>query len=146
MATGRMSPVQFCLLASGLSVLVYYLTNNPRCPPPISAPLAGSNLHPAEDKLHICVTGGAGYIGSHAAQRLLQDGHAVTAIDNLSRGNIGAIRVLQQMAHPGQFQFIKADLGDALLIKSIFLDSHFDLVMHFAAVAYVGASSFEYDR
>jgi hypothetical protein len=138
--SGRMTAVQFCFLASGLSLLVYYLTNNPRCATNLSTSSMGGPLRPTgDDKLHICVTGGAGFIGSHAVQRLLHDGHAVTAIDNLSRGNIGAIRVLQQLAHPDQFQFVEADLGDGSLVTKIFIDSQFDLVMHFAAIAYVGA-------
>jgi UDP-arabinose 4-epimerase len=93
---------------------------------------------------HVLVTGGAGYIGSHAALRLLTDSYRVTIVvnfrnteqmlyvlyfprylfyltkyvlifkDNLSRGNIGAIRVLQKLfPEPGRLQFIYADLGDA---------------------------------
>jgi hypothetical protein len=56
--------------------------------------------------------GGAGYIGSHAALFLLENGYHVTALDNLSRGNVGAIHVLQQIAIPGRFNFIKTDLSD----------------------------------
>ena len=40
------------------------------------------------------ITGGAGYIGSHAALRLLEDGHAVTVVDDLSRGHREAIDLL----------------------------------------------------
>ncbi|MGH7132012.1 MAG: NAD-dependent epimerase/dehydratase family protein, partial [Phycisphaerales bacterium] len=39
--------------------------------------------------MNIAVTGGAGYIGSHAALRLLRDGHRVVVLDNLSRGHTG---------------------------------------------------------
>ncbi|KAK3172228.1 hypothetical protein Dsin_032841 [Dipteronia sinensis] len=42
---------------------------------------------------HVLVTGGAGYIGSHAALRLLKDKYRVTIVDNLSRGNLGAVKV-----------------------------------------------------
>ena len=52
--------------------------------------------------LRVLVTGGAGYIGSHCALRLLEDGHAVTIVDNLSRGNVGAIHALQKVAAPNQ--------------------------------------------
>ncbi|KAJ4976312.1 hypothetical protein NE237_001418 [Protea cynaroides] len=93
---------------------------------------------------HVLVTGGAGYIGSHAAYRLLKDSHRVTIVDNLSRGNIGAIKVLQeQFPEPGRLQFIYADLGDAKAVNKIFAENAFDAVMHFAAVAYVGESTLE---
>lgn len=70
---------------------------------------------------HILVTGGAGYIGSHASLRLLEDGHMVTIVDNLSRGNLGAVHVLQQLfPHPNQLQFIYADLGDKKAVDEIF--------------------------
>lgn len=93
---------------------------------------------------HVLVTGGAGYIGSHAALRLLNDFYRVTIVDNLSRGNLGAIHVLQQLfPEPGRLQFIYADLGDAKSVQKIFSENAFDAVMHFAAVAYVGESTLD---
>ncbi|XP_020096003.1 probable UDP-arabinose 4-epimerase 1 [Ananas comosus] len=93
---------------------------------------------------HVLVTGGAGYIGSHAALRLLKDSYRVTIVDNLSRGNIGAIKALQNLfPEPGRLQFIYADLGDAKTVNRIFAENAFDAVMHFAAVAYVGESTLE---
>lgn len=63
---------------------------------------------------HVLVTGGAGYIGSHAALRLLKDSYRVTIVDNLSRGNLAAVKILQELfPEPGRLQFIYADLGDA---------------------------------
>lgn len=93
--------------------------------------------------MHVLVTGGAGYIGSHATIRLLEDGHRVTIVDNLSRGNIGAVRYLQNFADPGKLQFVKADLGDLKAVDRIFSDNAIDVVIHFAAVAYVGESMAE---
>ncbi|KAG6387033.1 hypothetical protein SASPL_152215 [Salvia splendens] len=93
---------------------------------------------------HVLVTGGAGYIGSHAVLRLLRDSYRVTIVDNLSRGNMGAVRVLQGLyPEPGRLQFIHADLGDAAAVEKIFTENAFDAVMHFAAVAYVGESTSE---
>lgn len=93
---------------------------------------------------HVLVTGGAGFIGSHAVLRLLKDSHRVTIVDNLSRGNMGAVKVLQQLfPEPGRLQFIYADLGDAAAVEKIFSKNAFDAVMHFAAVAYVGESTAE---
>lgn len=91
---------------------------------------------------HVLVTGGAGYIGSHAALRLIKESYRVTIVDNLSRGNLGAIRVLQELfPEPGRLQFIYADLGDKKSVDKIFSENKFDAVMHFAAVAYVGEST-----
>lgn len=93
---------------------------------------------------HVLVTGGAGYIGSHAALRLLKDSYRVTIVDNLSRGNMGAVKILQELfPQSGQLQFIYADLGDAKAVNKIFAENAFDAVMHFAAVAYVGESTLE---
>lgn len=62
--------------------------------------------------------------------------------DNLSRGNLGAVKILQELfPEPGRLQFIYADLGDAKAVNKIFTENAFDAVMHFAAVAYVGEST-----
>lgn len=134
-----MSPVQMGLLAASLSLLVYYLTMSTACSQAQQG-FFGTPLQAADTKHHVLVTGGSGYIGSHATKRLLEDGHAVTVVDNLSRGNLGAIRILQRIAKPGRFQFIEADLGDSHAVLQIFNSCRVDLVMHFAAVAYVGES------
>ncbi|KAF3506814.1 hypothetical protein F2Q69_00009217 [Brassica cretica] len=97
-----------------------------------------------EGVTHVLVTGGAGYIGSHAALRLLKDSYRVTIVDNLSRGNLGAVKVLQGLfPEAGRLQFIYADLGDAKAVDKIFSENAFDAVMHFAAVAYVGESTLD---
>ncbi|KAJ4702827.1 UDP-arabinose 4-epimerase 1 [Melia azedarach] len=97
-----------------------------------------------EGVIHVLVTGGAGYIGSHTSLRLLKDSYRVTIVDNLSRGNIGAVKVLQELyPEPGRLQFIYADLGDAAVVNKIFSENSFDAVMHFAAVAYVGESTLD---
>jgi UDP-glucose 4-epimerase len=87
--------------------------------------------------MNVLVTGGAGYIGSHAALRLLDLGHAVTVVDDLSRGNRGAVEVL---ARHGDFQFVESDLAALAPIEDAMRRRKIDLVMHFAALAYVGES------
>jgi UDP-glucose 4-epimerase len=87
--------------------------------------------------MNVLVTGGAGYIGSHAALRLMADGHAVTVIDDLSRGNLGAIGVLRAA---GDVQFVKTDIGDAKTVADLLRDRSIEVVMHFAALAEVGES------
>jgi UDP-glucose 4-epimerase len=87
--------------------------------------------------MNVLVTGGAGYIGSHAVLRLLADGHAVSVIDDLSRGNRGAIDALAPL---GDLHFVEGDFGDRGLLDGLFRDRAIDTVMHFAALAYVGES------
>ncbi|KAJ8544671.1 hypothetical protein K7X08_017254 [Anisodus acutangulus] len=67
--------------------------------------------------------------------------------DNLSRGNLAAVRILQELLpEPGRLQFIYADLGDAKAVDNIFSQNAFDAVMHFAAVAYVGESTLDHPK
>lgn len=121
---------------TGLCILMFKQRPN------FSTPCEFSHHEPGV--IHVLVTGGAGYIGSHAALRLLNDSYRVTIVDNLSRGNLGAIEVLRQLfPKPGRLQFIYADLGDAKAVHKIFSENAFDAVMHFAAVAYVGESTLD---
>lgn len=87
--------------------------------------------------MRVLVTGGAGYIGSHAALRLLDEGHEVTVVDNLSRGNAGAVEVL---ARAGDFQFVEASLADREVVEEALRRRRIELVLHFAAFAYVSES------
>src|ERR1035437_7207017 len=76
------------------------------------------------------VTGGAGFIGSHLVERLLSEGHEVTALDNLSVGRKSNIAHLE--ANP-KFKFVEADIG-----RREDIESHFkgiDWVFHLAARA-----------
>lgn len=127
------------LMAAGLTALCILMLKQS---PSFNAPSSFSRHEPGVT--HVLVTGGAGYIGSHAALRLLKDSYRVTIVDNLSRGNLAAIKVLQQLfPEPGRLQFIYADLGDAKTVHKIFSENAFDAVMHFAAVAYVGESTLD---
>jgi UDP-glucose 4-epimerase len=87
--------------------------------------------------MNILVTGGAGYIGSHAVLRLLEDGHPVTVVDNLSRGHREAIEILRPL---GDLHFAEGEVGDGALLVDLLRDRAIDVVMHFAARAYVGES------
>jgi len=82
--------------------------------------------------MRVLVTGGAGYIGSVVADRLLRGGHSVTVLDNLSKG--------RQQAVPSQAEFVLADTGDAPALDRIFDAGRFDAVMHFAAFIEAGES------
>ncbi|MYT72659.1 MULTISPECIES: UDP-glucose 4-epimerase GalE [unclassified Streptomyces] len=74
------------------------------------------------------VTGGAGYVGSVVAQHLLEAGHEVTVLDNLSTGFREGV--------PAGAAFVEGDIRDA----AKWLDDSFDAVLHFAAFSQVGES------
>lgn len=92
--------------------------------------------------MNILVTGAAGYIGSHAVQRLLRDGHEVTALDNLSRGHKEAIDLLAAQAG-GRLEFVRGDIGDRRAVERVLRKRRVETVMHFAALACVGESTDE---
>ena len=81
--------------------------------------------------LAILVTGGAGYVGSHAVKVLVGAGHRVTVLDDLSRGHRDAVIGAE---------IVEADLREASQVRRAFAGRSFDLVMHFAALCYVGES------
>jgi len=84
--------------------------------------------------MNILVTGGAGYIGSHMVKMLLDEGHRVTVLDNLSTGYRDAVI---------GGSFVEADTGDAVVLDQLFAGEQFDAVMHFAAFIEVGESVLE---
>ena len=77
----------------------------------------------------ILVTGGAGFIGSHLCELLLQKGHQVVAIDNLSTGRLDNIQHLIQV--PG-FQFVRETITNSQVLDR--LTSEANIVIHLAAV------------
>ncbi|AFZ34150.1 UDP-galactose 4-epimerase [Stanieria cyanosphaera PCC 7437] len=82
----------------------------------------------------ILVTGGAGYIGSHAVESLQQAGYNVIVLDSLVTGHRDFVE--QRL----QAKLIVGDLNDSNLLADIFNSYQIDAVMHFAAFAYVGES------
>ncbi len=82
--------------------------------------------------MHILVTGGAGYIGSHTVRALLRQGHDVTVLDNLSRGHRGAV--------PPDVPLIVEDIHHIDAVRRVLQERKIDGVMHFAAHSQVGES------
>jgi UDP-glucose 4-epimerase len=82
--------------------------------------------------MNVLVTGGAGYIGSHAVARLRAAGAAVVVIDNLGLGHRAAV--------PTDVPFFQLDLRQTDAIREVLASNRIDCVMHFAALAQVGES------
>lgn len=81
--------------------------------------------------MRILVTGGAGYVGSHIVQRLLEDGHEPVVYDNLSAGHAEAVP---------DAELIVGEVGDRERLTQVLLQRPFDGCVHLAAVSAVGES------
>ena len=82
--------------------------------------------------MNVLVVGGAGYIGSHCVRQLQAAGHRALVLDNLVYGHRAAVSE--------EVTFFEEDLGNREAVAKILVDEKIDLVMHFAAYAYVGES------
>ena len=89
--------------------------------------------------MKVLVTGGAGYIGSHACVELLEAGHQVVVVDNLSNSSEESLRRVQSIT--GQsLEFVNADIADKVTMQTVFAGHNVDAVMHFAGLKAVGES------
>jgi UDP-glucose 4-epimerase len=89
--------------------------------------------------MHILVTGGAGYIGSHTCIELLEAGHEVTVLDNFGNSKEESLHRVQKIAGK-PFSFRKLDLLDIKGVDKLFSSNAFDMVIHFAGLKAVGES------
>jgi UDP-glucose 4-epimerase len=78
------------------------------------------------------VTGGAGFVGSHAGAALLDRGDEVVVLDSLTTGHRAAVL-------PGA-RLVEGDLDDDALVAAVLADGPWDAVLHFAALSLVGES------
>lgn len=89
--------------------------------------------------MHILVTGGAGYIGSHTCVELLNANHQVTVIDNLKNSSQESLNRVQNITGK-PLTFHHLDLLNFSDLDSVFSQNHFDTVIHFAGLKAVGES------
>jgi len=92
--------------------------------------------------MKILVTGGAGFIGSHACDKLLARGHTVTALDNFDPYYSPAIKranLSQALSNPN-FTLVEGDFGDRNLIAPLLQSGEFDNILHLGAQAGVRPS------
>ena len=89
--------------------------------------------------MRVLVTGGAGYIGSHTALELLNAGHEVCVVDNLSNSSRESLRRVEALTG-GSIDFREVDVLDKPALTDVVAGAGFDAVIHFAALKAVGES------
>ena len=89
--------------------------------------------------MNILLTGGAGYIGSHTAVELLNAGHNVIIVDNLSNSSYKAVQRVERLTNR-KIDFYEQDLLEESITDSILVEHAIDSVIHFAGLKAVGES------
>jgi nucleoside-diphosphate-sugar epimerase len=82
------------------------------------------------NKMNILVTGGAGFIGSHVVDKLVNEGHQIIVLDNLANGSRENI---QQHFLDCNMKFVEGDIKDSKLLKELFEGFKFDVCYHLGA-------------
>ena len=89
--------------------------------------------------MNILLTGGTGYIGAHTAVELINAGHNITIVDNLSTSNISVINNVEIISKAKPKLYL-LDLRDKKQLEQIFKQNNFDAVIHFAGFKSVAES------
>ena len=89
--------------------------------------------------MHVLVTGGAGYVGSHACVSLLDAGHEVVVIDDFSNSEEGVLDTVRELTGKS-FEWVKADIRNRAAVSLVLERGSYDAVMHFAALKSVPES------
>lgn len=87
----------------------------------------------------ILITGGAGYIGSHTCVELLNEGHEIVIIDNLSNSKVESLNRIKRITGK-DFPFYCEDVCDRKALERIFKENDIEAVIHFAGLKAVGES------
>lgn len=95
--------------------------------------------------MKILVTGGLGYIGSHTCVALLDAGHDVAIIDNLSNSTKMVLKLIEQITKRKPV-FFEGDIRDNLLLQTVFTDFQAEAVIHFAGLKSVSESICQPER
>lgn len=90
--------------------------------------------------MDVLVTGGAGFIGSHTCVELIDAGHTVIVVDDLSAGYVEAVDRVGEITGTRPVLEV-ADITDAAAMESVFARHHVDAIIHFAARKAVGEST-----
>ncbi len=93
--------------------------------------------------MHILITGGAGFIGSHLVERFLNEGHRITVFDDFNDYYDPAIKRANIASVLDRITMIEGDIRDAVLVERAFAAGSFDCVVHLAARAGVRPSIIE---
>ncbi len=93
-----------------------------------------------DKNMKILVTGGSGYIGSHTTLALLQAGHEVMVIDNLSNSCEESLHRVKNITGKNSLSFQELDILDSAGLDQLFNAHDFDAVIHFAGLKSVGES------
>ena len=90
--------------------------------------------------MQVLVTGGLGYIGSHACVELARDGHRLLILDNLANSKPSVLERIRELAPRAAIEFVRADVRDAAALERAFAGAGLQAVLHFAGLKAVGES------
>ena len=89
--------------------------------------------------MHILITGGAGYIGSHTCVAAYEAGHTLTILDNLSNSSPESLNRIEKISGKRP-RLVVGDIGDRAAVRALLEEEKFDAVIHFAGYKAVGES------
>ena len=92
--------------------------------------------------MRVLITGGAGFIGSHLAERLLREGNSVVVLDDLTDFYSPAQKLdnVEQLRKAGPVVFVRGDIGDESLVAELLTTHEIEVIVHLAARAGVSPS------